>query len=98
MTRRVRPPIVIDGATVLPDELERVLLSLRGVREAVVLRADALGGQPAVKVVVVAPGLERAEIESWCGRALPDLRGAIHVEVLDTLPRSPAGKVLQKYM
>jgi acyl-CoA synthetase (AMP-forming)/AMP-acid ligase II len=93
--RRLRKPIVFAGLKVYPDEAERAIQALPGVLEAVVLPAAGPNG-PAIKAIVVAPSVDAATLRARSGELFPGL--PLVVEQVDALPRSPAGKILQKYL
>lgn len=97
LIRRLRPLIPVSGGVIDPDRLERVLESLPGVTEAAVV---STGSWPhsGIRAVVVAAPLDAAAVlcqlrELVSPAELPDL-----VEVRSELPRSPAGKILRKYL
>ena len=97
LMRRLRPLIPVSGGVIDPDHLERVLESLPGVTEAAVLPAGS-GPHPVLRAVVVAASLDAAAVlgqlrERVSPAELPDL-----IEVRSELPRSPAGKILRKYL
>ncbi len=93
LTGRRRWPLVGGGSSIDPAVLESELLALSGVREAVALQTrDG-------RVTVVVTGDARREdldrwIRSWAGR----LGVPISVQQRPSLPRSPAGKLLRKYL
>ena len=93
--RRLRAAIHAGGVQIYPDAAERAIRSLPGVRDVVVV-PGVTGSGPAVKAFVVAPGLDAAGVERRWRDLFP--QAPLVVELIDALPRSPAGKVLQKYM
>jgi long-chain acyl-CoA synthetase len=96
--RRLRDPIVVGDVSVRPETVERALAAMPGVREVIAVPARDEHGQPALKVVVVAPETHVADIRSWCRDRLPAGAEPTFVELRDELPRSPAGKILLKYL
>lgn len=96
--RRLRDQIIVPGVRVRPEAVEAVLASLPGVRECVVVPGPGADGRPGLRAIVVAPGLSEAAIRSWLGHHLPDLVPWTEIKLLAALPRSPAGKILQKYL
>jgi hypothetical protein len=48
--------------------------------------------------VVVASGLDALTILRWCEDHLSGPEWQVAIELRENLPRSPAGKILQKYM
>jgi len=96
--RRLRAAIRVDGHPVRPEVVEEVLRSLPGVKEVVALGARGPDGAQAIKAMVVAPGLDLDTVQAWIAKRLSHLIRDVIVELVDELPRSPAGKILQKYM
>lgn len=84
------------GEKVSPLEVERVLLALDGVREAVVVGApDELLGEAVHAFVSLDPGvsLEEEELRRHCRRHLEGYLVPSRVTVLPQLPRSANAKV-----
>lgn len=97
LIRRLRPVIPVSGGVIDPDRLERVLESLPGVAEAAVLSTGS-GPHSVLRAVVAPASLDAAVVlghlrERVSPVELPDL-----IEVRSELPRSPAGKILRKYL
>lgn len=88
--------INVAGNKVDPVEIENLLLLHPGVAEAVVLGVQDPLGEEAIKAVVVpkAP-LERAEIVDFLKGRVSSYKIPRIIEFRDSLPRSPAGKVLR---
>ncbi|HVU99864.1 MAG TPA: AMP-binding protein [Verrucomicrobiae bacterium] len=83
------------GEKVAPREIENVLYSLAGVREAAVIGVpDALFGQ-AVKAFIVAQGksLTENEVISHCKARLEDFMVPRQVEFRSELPKTSSGKI-----
>lgn len=94
---RLRKSIRIGRRAVRPEAVEHVIAALPGVDEVVVVPAGDEGA-PSLRAVVVAPALDAEAIRRWCRRHLPVDQVPARVELRDELPRSPAGKVLQRYL
>jgi acyl-CoA synthetase (AMP-forming)/AMP-acid ligase II len=94
--RRIRPPMCIGRTPVDPEELEATIVRVPGVREAVVLPVQR--GDTAHVRAVVATSLDARVLAERLTTALPPDRLPKEIEVVDALPKSPAGKVLQKYL
>ncbi|HEX8918318.1 MAG TPA: class I adenylate-forming enzyme family protein [Chloroflexota bacterium] len=95
--QRIRDAIPIVGTTVRPEAVERVLCDIPGVREAVVFSAGR-GSEMRIKAVVAAPQQSAGRILSALIENVPELQDQVDLEVRESLPRSAAGKVLQKYL
>lgn len=84
------------GEKVAPREVEAVLHALDGVRMAVVIGApDRLLGEAIVAYVVPHEGaqLRPAALRRACAERLEDYMVPVRVELRDTLPTTPNGKV-----
>jgi amino acid adenylation domain-containing protein len=83
------------GEKVPPREVENVLYTIPGVREAAVIGvADPMLGQ-AIKAFIVAPGvrLTAAEVISFCKARLEYFMVPREVEFRDDLPKTGSGKL-----
>lgn len=91
--------IVTGGVNVYPREVEELLNEHPLVREAAVFGVpDPRWGEAVHAVVVLVPGageLSVAELLSHCRTGLAAPKVPKHVDVRDTLPRTPTGKVLK---
>jgi O-succinylbenzoic acid--CoA ligase len=96
---RCSDTIITGGENVLPLEVERVLEAQPGVVEAAVFgRPDAEWGERVCARIVPAPGAH-VDVEALRRHAaLHLLRHQVprDVEVVDTLPRTPSGKLLRR--
>jgi len=84
------------GEKVFPGEVEKVLLALPGVVDAVVLGLpDPRWGEVVTAVVVTAPGagVTPEQVQDEVGRHLAGYKKPRRVHVVDELQRSPSGKV-----
>jgi len=81
------------GYRVSPDEIEDVLFSSGQVQEAVVVgRPDPQRGDGILACVVLRPGGSLEALRQYCAIELPRYMWPSRFEVLDAIPRSPAGK------
>ncbi|MFN0186874.1 MAG: AMP-binding protein [Aquabacterium sp.] len=90
--------IRVGGLPVYPSEIEDVIVSMPGVREAgVVGRQAPEGGDQVVAVVVRQdPSLDEAAVLHWCADHLTGYKRPRQVLFRDTLPKSAVGKVLRR--
>ena len=88
--------INISGNKVDPYEVESLLMTHEKITEAAVVGAPGAGGREEVKAFIVADGLTRREVVDFCRGKISDYKIPAKMEFLDTLPRSPAGKVLRE--
>lgn len=87
------------GEKVSPVEVENVLHSIPGVREAAVIGvADAVLGQAVRAYVVLQPGAQVSDkqIRSWCLAHLENFMVPKEIVFRDDLPRTDTGKVSKK--
>jgi acyl-CoA synthetase (AMP-forming)/AMP-acid ligase II len=96
---RKKEMIITGGYNVYPLEVEQVVLSLPSVQDcAVVGVPDAKWGE-AIKAVIelkVGCTLDPEEVIALCKRRIGPVKAPKTVEFIESLPRSPAGKVLRK--
>jgi o-succinylbenzoate---CoA ligase len=96
---RLRDVIVSGGESVLPAEIEEVLLRHPDVADvAVVGRADTEWQEAVTAVVVVrdGSGVSAEELRRHCAEALADYKVPKQVEFSAELPRSSSGKLLRR--
>lgn len=91
--------INVAGRKVNPVEVESVLSSHPGIREAVVVGIRDSYGEEAVKAVIVQRWPCTAEeIIAFCKERLADYKVPRALEFREAIPRCPAGKILRKYL
>ena len=88
--------INISGNKVDPYEVESLLMTHEGITEAAVIGTPGAGGREEVKAFIVADGLTRRDVVDFCRGKISDYKIPAKIEFVDTLPRSPAGKVLRE--
>lgn len=88
--------INISGNKVDPHEVENLLMTHEKITEAAVIGAPGAGGREEVRAFIVSDGLARREVIDFCRGKISDYKIPVKIEFLDTLPRSPAGKVLRE--
>ncbi len=101
---RTRDIIKRGGELVSPEEVEAVLLSHEHVNDAAVIGVpDPLWGELVMAVVVLNPGYSGTpigtsihdELIAYCAQRLAAAKRPERIEVADSLPRNPLGKVLK---
>lgn len=96
---RKKSMINVAGLKVDPAEVEKVILSLDGVQEVVVLgKPDSDYGEMVKAVVVANKDVTEADIQQVCKEQLVQYKQPKSIEFRDSLPRSPLGKILRKYL
>ena len=96
VTDRVKELIKYKGYQVAPAELEAVLLTHPAVADAaVVRRPDALAGEVPKAFVVLRAPASAQELMAWVADRVASYKRVRQVEFTDSIPRSPAGKILR---
>jgi 2-furoate---CoA ligase len=98
---RVDDMIVSGGENIHPLEVEDVLAAHPGVREvAVVGSPDDRWGQRVVAVVVTEEGVSTDDLDRWClaSEELARFKRPREYRFVDTLPKSPSGKILRRML
>jgi acyl-CoA synthetase (AMP-forming)/AMP-acid ligase II len=86
------------GEKVQPEEVERVLLAHRSVRDvAVAGRADPTWGQ-IVEAWVVADGTSAEQLENWCRERLSGFKVPRRWHFVTSLPRGESGKLFRRLL
>jgi fatty-acyl-CoA synthase len=95
---RLKDMVVTGGENVYPAEVESVLYSHPAVAEvAVVGLPDTRWGEAVTAVVAIAPGatVTLADLRHFAAERLARYKLPLRLEVVDSLPRTPSGKVLK---
>jgi fatty-acyl-CoA synthase len=95
---RVKDMVITGGENVYPAEVESVLHELPGLADvAVIGMPDERWGEAVVAVVVAQPGAELTleGVRSFAGERLARYKLPTRLELVDSLPRNPAGKILK---
>jgi acyl-CoA synthetase (AMP-forming)/AMP-acid ligase II len=96
---RVKEMIKSGAQTVIPSEVEGVLLSHPGVREAAVVGVpDERWGEAVHAFITVTPGgsVEEAELKTFCQQRLAGYKRPKVIHIVDDLPRTGIGKVARR--
>jgi fatty-acyl-CoA synthase len=94
---RKKDMIISGGENIYCAEVENVLAGHPGIAEvAVIGRTDDKWGEVPVAVVAVAQeGLQLEDLEAFLSERLARYKHPKAVEIVDALPRNPAGKILK---
>jgi long-chain acyl-CoA synthetase len=93
---RLRELIIVSGFNVYPVEVEEVLVTAPGVREAAVIGVSSEETGEAVKAFLVPqPGatVDIDEVRQYAASRLAGFKRPVEIEVVDRLPHSVTGKV-----
>ncbi len=96
---RLKEMIIAGGFKIYPRHVEEVLYKHPAVLEAAVLGIDdAHSGQRAKAFVVFKPGSSssKEEMMDYCKKHLAKHEVPKEIEIRDSLPKSPIGKILKK--
>ncbi|MFP1682294.1 AMP-binding protein [Alloalcanivorax sp. C16-1] len=96
---RKKDMIISGGLNIYPQEVEQVIWSHPAVQDCAVIGIpDDEWGELVTAIVELNPGagLDASELLSLCKSRLGSVKAPKRVEFVDTLPRSPAGKVLKR--
>lgn len=96
---RLKDMIVTGGENVYPTEVENVLMTHPAVADVAVIGVPDERWGEAVKAVVVPAGgaaLDPAELIAFARERLAGFKLPKSVDVVDTLPRNPSGKLLKR--
>jgi fatty-acyl-CoA synthase len=94
VTERRTDLIVSGGMNVYPNEVERVIMRLPGVKECIVVGAPhERWGQTPVAVIIGPTTVTEAEVIEQCRRELASYKKPTRVVFLDDVPRTPSLKV-----
>jgi len=95
---RVKDMIITGGENVYPAEVEAVLYAHPAIAEVAVLgQPDEKWGEAVVAVATLKPGqsLTLEALRAWGTERLARYKLPTRLEIIDVLPRNPAGKVLK---
>jgi long-chain acyl-CoA synthetase len=96
---RSKDLVIVSGFNVFPAEVEKVVATVDGVADVVVVgRPDPVTGESVEAVVVRAPGTDLTEddIRARCATSLARYKCPSSIRFVDELPRGLAGKALRR--
>jgi acyl-CoA synthetase (AMP-forming)/AMP-acid ligase II len=93
---RLKELIVTGGENVAPLEVEQALLAHPAVADAAVVgRPDPEWGEAITAFVVLREPADSDDLLAWCRERLAPHKVPKHLAPVDSLPRSPGGKLLR---
>jgi long-chain acyl-CoA synthetase len=98
ITDRKKDMLLVNGINVYPREIEEVIYTFPGIKEAAVIsRPDERKGEQPVAYVALNEGasLNEKELISYLRERLADYKVPRQVNVLPALPRNATGKILK---
>ena len=99
ITGRQKEMLIIAGENVFPREIEEVLNQHASVHDSAVIgQKDDLRGELPVAFVEIqeSESFDEKALRSWCRDRLAGYKVPRHIHRVDTLPRSPTGKILRR--
>lgn len=99
LTDRKKDMIISGGENIASSEIERVIFRMPQVLDvAVIARPDDKWGEVPVAIVVLRPdmALEFDTLLKFCQIHLARFKCPKDMQIIDTLPRNPSGKVLKR--
>jgi len=99
IVERKKDLIIRGGFNVYPRDVEEVLYAHPAVAEAAVVgMRDPVMGEEVVAYIALKPGAttDEASLLSFCQSRLAKYKSPRHIRLLDSLPKSPIGKILKK--
>jgi long-chain acyl-CoA synthetase len=96
---RAKDLVIVSGFNVYPVEVEDVLRALDGVRDAAVVgEPHPRTGETVVAYVEAEPGqtLDPEALRAACAKSLARYKCPSHIDVVDELPRTLAGKLVRR--
>ena len=97
---RIKDMIISGGENVYPAEIEGVLATHPGIREAAVIgqESERWGESPLAIVVRSDDNLGAPEVLEFCQGRLARFKQPQVVEFVDEIPRNPSGKILKRVL
>jgi long-chain acyl-CoA synthetase len=99
IVERKKDLIIRGGFNVYPRDVEEVLYAHPAVAEAAVVgMRDPVMGEEVMAYVALKPGAttDEATLLTFCQSRLAKYKSPRHIRFLDSLPKSPIGKILKK--
>ena len=97
---RIKDMIISGGENVYPAEIEGLLATHPGIREAAVIGQDSerWGESPLAIVVRSDETLAAGDVLEFCQGKLARFKQPQAVEFVDEIPRNPSGKILKRVL
>ena len=97
---RIKDMIISGGENIYPAEIEGVLASHPGVKEAAVigLASEKWGESPLAIIVKSDEALTVKEVLDFCEGKLARFKQPQGVEFVEEIPRNPSGKILKRLL
>ena len=98
-TDRKKDLIIKGGINIVPSHIEGVLQSYPFIKEAAVIGVpDMLLGETIKCFLIPKNGIkiDADKIRNYCKEKLGDFKTPSEIEIVETLPKGPSGKILKK--
>lgn len=90
---RIKNMIISGGINIYPEEIEQILLSYNGIKEAVVVgEDDDLLGEVPVAKIVVSKSIDIGDLKTYCRRVMSDYKVPTKFDIVEDLPHTYNGK------
>ncbi len=95
---RMKDMVIVSGFNVYPNEIEECIAAMDGIREVGVVGIPSEQTGEAVVAYIVADGEppSHSDIVAHCRKQLAAYKVPRTIEIRDSLPKSPVGKILRK--
>lgn len=94
---RIDEMINVSGLNVYPAEVEKVVMDMSGIRDAVVFKkSHAFGNDQVCLQFVAEKDIASEDIRSWCSQYLNKYQVPIQITQVEKVERLPNGKVSRK--
>jgi long-chain acyl-CoA synthetase len=98
ITDRKKDMLLVNGINVYPREIEEIIYSFPGIKEAAVIsRPDERKGEQPIAYVALNEGatLNERELIQYLRQRLADYKVPRQIHILPALPRNATGKILK---
>jgi long-chain acyl-CoA synthetase len=97
---RIKDMIIVSGFNVFPSEIEDVVSHMHKVRECCAVGVPSEKSGETVKLFIVKrdPSLTEEEVHVYCKAYLTGYKRPKIVAFVKSLPKSPVGKVMRRYL
>lgn len=94
---RIKNMIISGGINIYPEEIEQILFSYEGIKEAVVVgeENDLLGEVPVAKIVL-SKEIDFNNLKSYCAKLMSSYKIPVRFDCVEEIPHTYNGKIKRK--